>query len=261
MMNIEKITARREVMKGYSQADLNSDSISDEKAGLPQPPINKVCGGEKVIPLTKDFDGLLRNNSFLSLLTSRTSRRSYSDHPLSLDELAFLLWATQGVKLVGKSRRATLRTVPSGGARHALECYVFVNNVTGLEQGIYHYLALEHSLEFLGGLEHQAECLTEAFGGQAFFGSASACFVYTAVPYRMEWRYNEKAQKNTLLEAGHACQNLYLACEALGLGTCAIGEYHQEEADALLGLDTASSSPYDSEFVVYAASVGKPKED
>ena len=43
----------------------------------------------------------------------------------------------------------------------------------------------------------------------------------------------------------------YIACEALGLGTVAIGSYHQETADALLGLDGTD------EFVIYAAPVGR----
>jgi len=260
-MNAEKITALREMMKAYSAQELANHTQTDMEAGLPQPPIDRIRDGSKLIELTKEFDGLMKNNSFLSVLNSRASHRAYTEEPLALDELAFLLWATQGVKIVGRTRRATLRTVPSGGARHALECYIFVNRVTGLEPGLYHYLALEHKLEFMGSLEHQEETVTQVFGGQAFCGRAAACFVYTAIPYRMEFRYNEKAHKYMMAEAGHACQNLYLACEALELGACAIGEYHQSEVDALLGLDSAPSASPDSEYAVYVACVGRPKTE
>jgi SagB-type dehydrogenase family enzyme len=54
-----------------------------------------------------------------------------------------------------------------------------------------------------------------------------------------------------LLDAGHLCQNLYLACEAMGAGTCAIGAYDQEAVDKLLKLDGEDG------FVVYLAPVGK----
>ena len=54
-----------------------------------------------------------------------------------------------------------------------------------------------------------------------------------------------------LLDAGHVCQNLYLACESLGLGTCAIGAYSQEKLDAFLGLDGQE------EFAVYLSPVGR----
>ena len=59
------------------------------------------------------------------------------------------------------------------------------------------------------------------------------------------------AHKNMLLDAGHICQNLYLAVESLGLGTCAIGAYDQDAMDALLELDG------EDEYVVYLAPVGK----
>jgi nitroreductase len=39
------------------------------------------------------------------------------------------------------------------------------------------------------------------------------------------------------LDAGHVCQNLYLACEAIGAGTCAIAAYNQTLVDVLLGVD------------------------
>jgi SagB-type dehydrogenase family enzyme len=76
-------------------------------------------------------------------------------------------------------------------------------------------------------------------------------FIWSCIPYRSEWRYNVAAHKTMLLDAGHLCQNLYLACEAVGCGTCAIGAYNQEAIDEFLGLDG------EEEFVVYLAPVGK----
>jgi nitroreductase len=76
-------------------------------------------------------------------------------------------------------------------------------------------------------------------------------FVWTAVPYRTEWRYTVAAAKTILLDAGHACQALYGACEALSLGTCAQAAYDQEKLDAALGVDGRD------EFAVYAAPVGR----
>ena len=79
-------------------------------------------------------------------------------------------------------------------------------------------------------------------------------FVWTAIPYRMEWRYGMAAHKVIAIDAGHVCQNLYLACEAVDAGTCAIAAYDQERMDRLLGVDGSE------EFTVYLASVGKIAE-
>ena len=53
------------------------------------------------------------------------------------------------------------------------------------------------------------------------------------------------------IDAGHVYQNLYLACEAIGAGTCAIAAYDQEAMDAFLRVDGKE------EFTVYVAPVGK----
>jgi SagB-type dehydrogenase family enzyme len=248
-----KLKELREVMK------TNDDDIdSDQSLGVTQPPLTKEKISEKIIPLTKEFEHVVKNNDFLSLIDTRTSKRKYSDESLKLEELAFLLWATQGVKrVIGSERKATMRTVPSAGARHPYETYLFVNRVDGLEQGLYHYLPLDHTLEFLGTIENQIQKVDEAYSGQTFFANAPVEFVWTVIPYRTEWRYDTNAVKYALLDAGHLCQNLYLASEAIGCGTCGIGAYEQPLADALLGLDSAPSAGDDNEFVVYAASVGR----
>lgn len=250
-----KLMGLRELLK--STAPIGADGLSDEKQDLPQPPL-ELCRGGETIALPRDFGAAVRTPDILTLLERRESRRKYTDAPLTLLELSYLLWATQGVKrVIGNRRRATMRTVPSAGARHGLETYLFVNRVEGLAPGLYHYLPLEHRLEQLGPVDNQADLLTMAYGGQTFFSSAAVDFVWTAVPYRMEWRYGDHAAKFLLLDAGHVCENLYLTCESLDLGACAIGAYTQDQADGLLGLKSGMSWDRDDEFVVYAACVGR----
>jgi SagB-type dehydrogenase family enzyme len=67
----------------------------------------------------------------------------------------------------------------------------------------------------------------------------------------MEWRYEIAAHKVIAIDVGHVCQNLYLACEAIGAGTCAMAAYDQEEMDRLLRIDGQD------EFTIYIASVGR----
>lgn len=254
-----KIMELREIMKMHSE---DEDSISDQMAGLPQPPLSKPAKSSVIISLTKNFEDVIKNNDFLNLINRRTSKRKYSNESLSMEELAFLLWTTQGVKnIIGKQRKATMRTVPSAGARHPFETYLFVNLVEGLEPGIYHYLPLEHKLEFIKTIENQEDRLTKAYCGQSFLGNAAVDFVWTVIPYRSEWKYSITAQKYALVDVGHVCQNLYLACEAIDCGACAIGAYDQVLTDELLDLDSNPSNEMENEFVVYSASVGKVSKD
>jgi SagB-type dehydrogenase family enzyme len=141
--------------------------------------------------------------------------------------------------------------VPSAGCRHALETYLVVSRVEGLAPGLYRYQPLEHQLCRLGEDANLAGRTAQACHGQRFVANAAVTFVWTAVPYRMEWRYTLVSPKLIALDAGHVCQNLYLACAAIGAGTCAVAAYSQREIDALLGVDG------EEEFTVYLAPVGK----
>lgn len=226
--------------------------LTDQSRGLPPPPLEKPfpADGKRIdlVPVEGLRDMSARD--VFSAISSRRSRRAFSAAPLTLIELSFLLWATQGIrKLAGPS--AAFRTVPSAGCRHALETYLCVLNVEGLAQGIFRYLPVEHQLLLVSqpaGLSHK---ITESTLGQEFVGNAAVTFLWTAIPYRMEWRYDIAAHKVIAIDAGHVCQNLYIACEAIGAGTCAVAAYHQELMDSLLGVDGTE------EFTLYLAAVGK----
>jgi SagB-type dehydrogenase family enzyme len=180
----------------------------------------------------------------------RESHRCFLPEPLSLQELSMLLWATQGVRSV-VHEAAVLRTVPSAGCRHPFETYFAALRIDGLAPAVYRYLPLEHALLLEKEPEKLAVYLVAAAHGQGFVAQAAGCFIWTAIPGRTEWRYAEASYKVIALDAGHVCQNLYLACEAIGAGTCAIAAYRQELMDGLLGVDG------DDEFTIYIAPVGK----
>lgn len=223
-----------------------------QSLGVPVPPMQKaVPEGEARLDLPEAEELLpLGDLPLGQAIARRRSRRKYNQQSLPLRELAFLLWATQGVREVLRDT-VSLRTVPSAGARHAFETYICALRVEGVDAGIYRYLPLSHQLVRHAGVPDLADRVTDACFEQGFAGSAAAVFVWTAIPYRMEWRYGLAAHKVIALDAGHVCQNLYLACGAVDAGTCAIGAYDQEKMDELLGVDG------DDEFTIYIAPVGK----
>jgi len=228
-------------------------STTDQRRGVPPPPLQKPA--DPALPRTvlvnpEEWQQVVQSVDLREAIARRQSRRSYHGTALSLAELSFLLWATQGIRRMAGPGSA-LRTVPSAGARHSFETYLAVRKVTGLAEGLYRFLPLDNQLVQLreeGSLESS---LTEAAYGQSFVGRAAVTFIWACIPYRMEWRYGLTAHRVILIDAGHLCQNLYLACEAVGAGTCAVAAYDQEAMDQLLGLDG------EDEFVVYLAPVGK----
>jgi SagB-type dehydrogenase family enzyme len=227
-------------------------SQTDQNRGIAPPPVEKPFPPEARRIDLPQYDQLedIGNIDLKEAVRNRKSRRSYSRQPLSIEELSLLLWATQGIRQKLDSGHA-LRTVPSAGCRHAFETYLCILNVRDLDRGIYRYLPLEHQLLFEFAEENLNMRISQAALGQSYPGVAAVTFIWTCIPYRMEWRYGIAAHKVIAIDAGHVCQNLYLACEAVGAGACAIAAYDQEAMDKLLRIDGQD------EFTIYLASVGK----
>ena len=232
-----------------------SKITTDQQNGI-EPPLLEKPVSEFIKEIELPYPDLSKfsEQRLTAAITNRRSQRKYREETLELDELSYLLWATQGVKEVfvrNDKAIASFRTVPSAGARHPFETYLVILNVKGLDQGIYKYSSINKKLYLLRKDEEVPEKIVEATLGQTFTGKSSVVFVWSAIPYRAEWRYSISAQKAILLDAGHVCQNLYLACEEIGCGTCAIAAYDQEKMDNLLELDG------EDEMVVYLSPVGK----
>jgi SagB-type dehydrogenase family enzyme len=225
---------------------------TDQNRGIAPPPVQKpIPEAAHVIDLIppEELHDISDMNVFTAI-ANRRSRRIFKTDPLTLKELSFLLWATQGIRKLAAPGTA-FRVVPSAGCRHAFETYLCVFRIEGLTEGIYRYLPLEHQLLLISQPEDLSSLLSEAVLGQDFVGKSAVTFIWTTIPYRMEWRYDIAAHKVIAIDAGHVCQNLYTACEAINAGTCAIAAYHQEAMDDLLGIDG------DEEFTIYLAPVGK----
>lgn len=226
---------------------------TDQNRGVQAPPLQKPFDPNLPrIDLSppNQWERTIGHIDIKQAIANRKSHRAFTPESLTLDELSFLLWATQGIR-PSLGSNPSLRTVPSAGARHSFETYLFAMAVDGLAPGLYRFLPLNHQLLSLGEVNDMQRRLARACFGQRFVAKGAVTFVWTTIPYRMEWRYDLCAHRVILLDAGHLCQSLYLACEAISAGTCAIGAYDQERMDNLLEVDG------EDEFTVYLAPVGK----
>ena len=241
----------RKILKNASWDEWNQ-LRTDQRKGLPHPPHQKPApDGAELIDLPAHEGLTIGSMPLNEVIDRRRSRRKFADVALTLEELSFLLWTTQGVQGIVQGGVSAMRTVPSAGARHPFETYLAVRRVEGLTPGLYRYLPLDHQLVKLYEDAGLAGKVARGCNSQMFVAKAAVTFVWTVIPYRTEWRYASHSHKVILLDAGHVCQNLYLASEAIGAGACAVAAYNQTEMDRLMGVDG------EEEFTIYAAPVGK----
>jgi len=237
----------RKFLKALAWSE-DSSKKTDQELGVEQPSVFKEYDKNKLTKL-KVFNELnIKEKSFSEIIVSRRSRRKFVEKALTLDELSYLVYTSYGI--TGESGRGVLRAAPSGGNRQTIETYLIIQNVKGIKKGVYRYIPLENAIVFEKNIDNIEEITSSASRDQKWIKKAGVIFVWTTIPYRGEWRYTDKSHKLILLDAGHICQNLYLATEAIGLGTCAIAAYHQKTIDTLIGVDGKN------EFVIYMAPVG-----
>jgi SagB-type dehydrogenase family enzyme len=249
-MTKKHFEANRFFLKDTVRQQIN---FSQTGQRLPAPPLQKPCSADMPkIDLPNGKDALIKLGRLPvgEAIAFRESVREYKSDFLTLEELSALLWATQGVRCV-VSQETALRSVPSAGARHSFETYLVVNRVETLPAGLYRYLPFDEKLAQLKLDQQIGLKAADACFGQNFIAASAVTFFWTAIPSRMEWRYDLAAHKVIAIDAGHVGQNLYLACQSIDAGCCAVAAYNQSACDELIGLDG------EEEFTIYLASVGK----
>ena len=141
------------------------------------------------------------------------------------------------------------RTAPSSGALYPIELYPVVHNVAGLERGVHHYGIERHELRLVNPGDWRARVVEQGIG-QEFLGEANVVVFLTMILQRMRFKYQDRAYRYGLIEAGHIGENLYLAATSMGLGACAVGAFMDDDMNALLGVDGVE------EAIVYMLAVG-----
>jgi len=163
-------------------------------------------------------------------LSKRRSVREYRDAPLTLNEVAQLLWSAQGI-----TSPEGMRTAPSAGALYPLEVYLLAGNVDGLAAGVYHYHPHEHALSKVMEGDRRA-ALSEAALGQEAIQDGAVVIVIAGVFERTTRKYGERGIQYVHMEVGSVAQNIYLQAESLGLGTVFIGAFYDDQVKSVVGL-------------------------
>jgi len=212
----------------------------------------KIYKNVEVVQLPEpDFP---ESHSYYSLLLRRQSLRAYSNEPLTLQEISYLLWASTGVQRI--ERRFGMpfgfRTAPSAGGIYPTETYLAVKNVTGLDPGIYHYNVEKHHLEFIkkGDFHEQ---LKSACQNQNWVLHAPVIFLWTAIFRRTTVNYTQRGYRYVYLDTAHIGAQCAFAALDLKMGSVPIAAFYDDEINAILGADGKKES------ILYLTLVGRPK--
>lgn len=172
-------------------------------------------------------------NDLEAAIAGRRSTRTFSGEAITRRELARLMRYSYGVTLPRLGHRA----VASGGALYPLELYAVALKVEDLEPAVYHYDPSSHRLEAVARgdfLPSLSRCL---WLDGVHAESAAVVLVLTAFFIRSTIKYRDRGYRMILMEAGEVAQNLSLLATAMGLASCTLSGFLDNELSKLLGAD------------------------
>ncbi|MCK9592430.1 MAG: SagB/ThcOx family dehydrogenase [Methanoregula sp.] len=230
-------------------------SSIDQIQGVPEPPAElKIPEGATVIKLPSPKRFKVPDVPIRQAIESWEPVTYFSRSSISLKDLSFLLWCTQGSRRKG-SEQLQIRNTPSSGLRYPLETYFVAGEVDGLETGLYRYLPLSHRIV----IERLDSDIPVTMGNSSMNFSlitrAAVTFLWVGIPYRSVWALGNRGYRSVLIEAGHTCQALIMAAACIGCRVQPSDLFHDEMMLQLANLDPETQWP------LYVAAVGKVERD
>jgi SagB-type dehydrogenase family enzyme len=186
--------------------------------------------GSSAVRINK-YDLETPSDDYIHLLQKRKSTRNFTAAPLTTQQLSYLLYAANALMPNGS------RTAPSARAVYPIDIYVFIQNVTGFEKGIYFYNPRYHYLQKVKTGDF-VSVLAAACNHQPAVSKAAVVISLIYVASRFRQRYGERGVHFAALEAGHISQNFLLAAAKLNLGALPVGGFDNGKILSILGLSS-----------------------
>ncbi len=136
----------------------------------------------------------------------------------------------------GTGRMIEYRAAGGTGARYHLELYVVCGDLPGLDAGVYHYGAHDHSFRRLRDGDYRA-ALEEATGAEPSIVEAPAVIVVSSTVWRNAWRYRTRAYRHVYWDLGTTLSNLLAVAAAAELPAKVVMGYADGEVNRLLDVD------------------------
>ncbi len=171
-------------------------------------------------------------------LTTRVTARGYGASPLTLAQVAQLLWAGNGNIPVDAVAAATKKVIPSARKTYPVELFLVCGEgtVQQIPAGVYHYDADKHALSRIAEGDLRKP-VSSACNGQSWMTQAPIIVVIGSVFERAEATSGPARGVNFgVMESGNANQNILLQASALGLQTNTVGGIKDPELAAVLKL-------------------------
>lgn len=202
-------------------------------------------GGETIALPKPALGGMTVEQAVRDRRSVSSAGGAFAPGALTLEELGGVLGFSYGVtgEIDGEHlpNSQPLRATISAGALYPLEIYPLVFDCDALAPGLYHYRVIDHALDVISPGMHRSAFQGAATSADLAEGCAVALLV-SAVFHRTFSKYLHRGYRFLMNDVGALLQSFYLTGTALGLGTCALGGFYDDELGNLLNLDNVNEA-------------------
>jgi SagB-type dehydrogenase family enzyme len=206
------------------------------QASLPRLPERPTAG----LPLIDLPDPEpLPPTSLADVIDRRHSSTTFGPDQVPLPTLAALLEGAAGIREHRpgyNTRDFPVRRAPSAGGLAPIDLYLAANAVDGLAQGLYYYRPTTRQLALVDNGNVRGKVADAGVFVDWLYYAPVVFFLAVNMP-RVDWKYGVRSYRYVHVDLGVLTQNLYLVATALGLATCAVAAFDDDEANDLLRLD------------------------
>lgn len=166
---------------------------------------------------------------------------AFADNPDAQwwQRLSRLLFCSYGLtaKMPSMGSAVYLRAAPSAGGLYPAEVYIVSRGTPLLPPGLYNYQCRDHSLMHYWESDVW-QSLQEACLWHPTLENTQLAIIVTAVFYRSEWRYEDRAYRRIFLDTGHLLGNIELSAALTDYRPHLIGGFVDDAVNELLYVDS-----------------------
>ena len=201
---------------------------------------------KKRFPLTIKKE--ISDCDLIELVSNRKSLRDYANCSITFEQLSTIVHYSLGIKSVERGaygqRNFPFRFCNSAGGLNHLDLYLLINNVDGIESGVYYYDFIDDSLiqmdygnmrSIIGNINYQNE----------FSVYSNFLAVVVSDLSRIAPKYCKRAYRMAHVDGGIVTAYLQMLGESVGVSSCVIAGFLEHELEKLLKL-TESDYPIDT---------------
>jgi SagB-type dehydrogenase family enzyme len=172
----------------------------------------------------------------LKTIQRSTNPLSYSK-PFDIKKISTILHLTYSITAEAKYSRGFYyyRNAASAGALYPVEVYLMIRDIDGLEDGLYHFNIMNHSLTRLRKGDFSVYAGSIAYPKPK--NRPLISFFLSSIFFRSSWKYRNRAYRYNLLDTGHVLENLILALNSLSIFFELDYDFDDDRLNELIGVD------------------------